>query len=148
MAREAMIELNCISEQKDITLLLDILCNGGWKVYNNKGNIEYLPIGDDENFCWQEDKISYEKLKEIIVMKQQKNELVGIHMFYEYTSYGISLLARNTDKVIISININRNAIDEKRDSLTNFEWYFSKLIMILYKDKSFMFSYKFKDYID
>lgn len=91
MAREAMIELNCISEQKDITLLLDILCNGGWKVYNNKGNIEYLPIGDDENFCWQEDKISYEKLKEIIVMKQQKNELVGficfmniLHMGYHY----------------------------------------------------------------
>ena len=51
-------------------------------------------------------------------------------------------------KSIISIDINRNAIVEKRDSLTNFEWYFSKLIMILYKDKSFMFSYKFEDYVD
>ena len=148
MAREAMIELNCICKQKDITFLVDLLCNGGWTVQNEKGNIEYLPIGDDEDFCWHEDNISYEELKEILVMKQQKSELVGIHLFYEGTSHGISLLARDVQKVVISIDINRNTIGVERDSLTNFEWYFSKLIMRLNKDKSLLFSYKFEDYID
>lgn len=52
---------------------------------------------------------------------------------------GYYLLVRNIGKVIISIEINRNTIDTERDSLTNFEWYFSK---------SFMFSYKFEDYVD
>ena len=52
---------------------------------------------------------------------------------------GYHLLVRNIGKVIISIEINRNTIDAERDSLTNFEWYFSK---------SFMFSYKFEDYVD
>ena len=148
MAREAMIELNCICEQRDITLLVDLLCNGGWTVHNEKGNIEYLPIGDDEDFCWQEDNISYEELKKILVVKQQKGELVGIHLFYEGTSHGVSLLARDVQKVVISIDINRNTIGEERNSLTNFEWYFSKLIMMLNKEKSLLFSYKFEDYID
>lgn len=148
MAREAMIELNCMCERKDITFILDLLCKESWTVYNEKGNVEYLPVGDDEDFCWQEDNISYEELKNIIEMKQQSNELVGIHLFYDGTSHGISLLLRDVQKVTISIDINRNTVGAGKDSLTNFEWYFSKLIMILNQDESLLVSYKFEDYID
>lgn len=82
MAREAIIELNCICERREIMFLIDLLCNEGWTVYNENENIEYLPIGDDEDFCWQEDNISYEELRNIVEMKQQRNEFVGIHLFY------------------------------------------------------------------
>lgn len=148
MAREAIIQLNCICERKDITFIIDLLCKGGWTVYNKNRNIEYLPIGDDEDFCWQEDNISYEKLSEIIELKQQRNEFVGIHLYYEGTSHGISLLLRDIQNVTISIDINRNTIGVGRNSLTNFEWYFSKLILILNQDESLLVSYKFEDYID
>lgn len=148
MAREAMIELSCICEQKEIMYLIDLLCDGGWTVYNQKNNIEYLPVGDDDDFDWQEDNITYEELRNIVEMKQQRNELVGVVLFYEGTSHGIDILLKDLQNVIISIDVNRNRIGEERDSLTNFEWYFSKLIMILNKDESLLISYKFEDYID
>ncbi len=148
MAREAIIELNCICERREIMFLIDLLCNEGWTVYNENENIEYLPIGDDEDFCWQEDNISYEELRNIVEMKQQRNEFVGIHLFYGESSHGISLLLRDTQKVTISLDINRKTIGVGRDSLTNFEWYFSKIIMILNKEESLLVSYKFEDYLD
>lgn len=148
MAREAIIELNCICERREIMFLIDLLCNEGWTVYNENENIEYLPIGDDEDFCWQEDNISYEELRNIVEMKQQRNEFVGIHLFYGGSSHGISLLLRDAQKVTISLDINRKTIGVGRDSLTNFEWYFSKIIMILNKKESLLVSYKFEDYMD
>lgn len=148
MAREAIIELNCICEKKEIMFLVDLLCNGGWTLYNDKKNIEYLPIGDDEDFEWVEDNITYEKIREIVEIKQQRNEMVGIHLFYKGTTYGVTLLLRDIQNITISIDINRNIIGEGRNSLTNFEWYFSNIIMTLNQDESLLISYKFEDYID
>ena len=148
MAREASIELNCICEQKEIMYLLDLLCNGGWTVYNKNKKIEYLPVGDDDDFGWKEDNITYEELRKIVEMKQQRNELVGVVLFYEGTSHGIDVLLRDLQNVIISIDINRNTIGDERDSLTNFAWYFSKIIMLLDKEESLWVSYKFEDYMD
>lgn len=148
MAREAMIELSCICEKKEIMYLIDLLCDGGWTVYNKKNNIEYLPVGDDDDFDWQEDNITYEELRNIVEMKQQRDELVGVVLFYEGTSHGIDILLKDLQNVIISIDVNRNRIGEERDSLTNFEWYFSKIIMVLNKEESLLFSYKFEDYMD
>lgn len=148
MAREAFIELNCICEHKEIMFLIDSLCSGGWTVFNQNKQIEYLPVGDNDNYSWQEESISYEELRRIVELKQERNELVGVVLFYEGTSYGINLLLRDLQNVLISIDINRNRIGEERDSLTNFEWYFSKLIRILNQDKSLSFSYKFEDILD
>lgn len=148
MAREATIELNCICEQKSIMFLINSLCDGGWTVYNAQNQIKYLPIGDNDDFDWKEERLSYEELKNIVEDKQQKNELVGVCLYYKGTSYGIDLLLRNLQEVIVSIDINRKKIGEERDSLTDFEWYFSRIIKILNQNESFLISYKFLDYID
>lgn len=147
MAREAMIELNCICESKDIVFLLDLLCEEGWSIENENGNIEYLPIGDNDSFSWKEENITYTELRKIIKQKQQEKELIGVCLYNKDTNHGISLLAKNLDEVIFSIDINRKTIGKERDSLTDFEWYFSNIIMILNKKASFLFSYKFIDYI-
>ena len=63
-------------------------------------------------------------------------------------SHGIDVLLRDLQNVIISIDINRNTIGDERDSLTNFAWYFSKIIMLLDKEESLWVSYKFEDYMD
>lgn len=148
MAREAFIKLKCICERKDICYFMDLLCTEGWTIYNENGNMEYLPLGDDEDFGWQEEKASSEILKEIIQMKQQQNEFIGIRLFYKESPYGISILARSMDEVVISIDVNRKTVGTARNSLTDFEWYFSTIIMILHKVDSLVFSYKFEDYID
>ena len=147
MAREAMIELKCASKQADICLLIDLLCDAGWTVFDNLGKIEFLPLGDDEDFCWQEEKKSFEELKEILLLKQQSNEFIGVNLFYSGTDYGISFLARSIDDIVISININRRTIGEDTDSLTDFEWYFSRIIKVLQEKASLVVSYKFEDYI-
>ncbi|RKM58009.1 hypothetical protein D6853_00255 [Butyrivibrio sp. X503] len=147
MAREAMIELRCITESKDIVYLIESLCDAGWKVFNSNEKIEYLPLGDDEDFCWREDGITEDELKKIISSKQNNNELCGVNLFYGGTDYGISVLARNIEEVMISININRKTIDERNESLTDIEWYFSKIIKVLHEDTSLRISYKFEDYI-
>jgi len=61
-----MIDLTCFCKETNVFYLIDLLCKGGWTVYNEKGNIEYLPIGDDELYNWQEDRISYEELRDIV----------------------------------------------------------------------------------
>ena len=85
---------------------------------------------------------------EIIKIKQQKNELVGVHLFYKGTTYGISILLGDVQNITISIDINRNIIESGENSLTNFEWYFSNIILKLNQEKSLLISYKFEDYID
>ena len=147
MAREAMIELKCVCEQKNISFLIDLLCNAGWTVFNDLGEIEYLPLGDDEDFCWQEEKKTYDELKEILLLKQQNDEFIGVNLFYSGTNQGISFLGRNIDDVVISININRKTIGEEIDSLTDFEWYFSRIIKVLHEEKSLSVSYKIEDFI-
>ena len=148
MGREAIIKLNCVCEHEEITFLIDILCSGGWTVYNERHNIEYLPVGDEDDFDWKEDNISYYNLKQIVAMKQSMNELVGVHLFYKDTHHGIALLIQDLHNITISIDINRRSIGEERDSLTDFEWYFSNVILLLNREETLQITYKFEDYID
>ena len=148
MAREALLELRCVGGSKDIVCLIESLCDAGWTVFNSNGKIEYLPFGDDEDFCWCEDVITEDELKKIISSKQNNNELCGVNLFYRGTDHGVSLLARNIEEVMVSISINRKTISEGNDALSDVEWYFSKIIKVLHEDTSLQISYKFEDYID
>ena len=45
------------------------------------------------------------------------------------------------------INSTRYTIGEEIDSLTDFEWYFSRIIKVLHEEKSLSVSYKIEDFI-
>lgn len=68
-----------------------------------ENNIEYLPLGDEDDFDWQKRALSNSELQEIINNKQDKFERVGLNLYYENSNVGITLLAKNTKEIIIDL---------------------------------------------
>ena len=69
---EAFITLNCSSYSENITDILKIFQQIGWDIYNSQGKVEYLPIGDEDEYNWQCEDISEIELYNIISEKKRK----------------------------------------------------------------------------
>lgn len=52
MARETSITIDCSRYSDRIIDVISLLNEIGWKYYNNSNQIEFLPIGDNDNFNW------------------------------------------------------------------------------------------------
>ena len=61
---------------ESIADVLKIFQQIGWYIYNPQGKVEYLPIGDDDEYDWQCDEISESELYDII-SKKEVNPLFG-----------------------------------------------------------------------
>ena len=55
-----------------------------------------MPVGDDDMYEWQCEKISEIKLYEIVSKKTALREQIGVNLFYDNDIEGISLLADTT----------------------------------------------------
>lgn len=56
--------------------------------------VEYLPLGDDDDFDWQKKFLSEKELKELINNKQDKYERIGLNLYYENSEEGLTLLTK------------------------------------------------------
>ncbi|MBQ4495873.1 MAG: hypothetical protein II973_00025, partial [Spirochaetaceae bacterium] len=65
MARESFIEINYIDDKKPIYYVADLLCRFGWSLYNPKGQIEYLPLGDNDDFNWKAEAMPKQELEQL-----------------------------------------------------------------------------------
>ena len=120
----------------------------GWKYYNGEKNIEYLPLGDDDDFDWQKKFLSEKELKELINNKQDKYERIGLNLYYENSEEGLTLLTKNTKEIVINLNINRRTIENNRESITDIGWYFNNIIQ-KFKERECPVDYiKFEEYVD
>lgn len=128
---EALITLNCSGFASNIVDILKIFQQIGWTIHNSQGKVEYLPIGDNDDYDWQCKKIEEINFYDIVTNKVANNELVGVNLFFNYGDEGISLLAYDTTQVTLGISINRRLIDERH---TDMIWYLKNII------------YKFRDY--
>lgn len=131
MGREASIELDCSRYSDRVIDIINLLNECGWKYYNSKRMVEYLPLGDIDSFNWQDDFFSKGELQELINKKQNRLELVGLDLFYENSMEGVTLLARDTKKILLSLDINRKKLGDERESLTDVSWYFRNIIQKL-----------------
>ena len=122
---EASITLNCSSYSDNIVDILKLFQQIGWDIYNPHGKVEYLPVGDDDMYDWQCEEISEIKLFNIISEKIAKKEQVGVDLFYNNGTEGISLLAYNTAQIMLNIDINRRIV---RDRHTDMVWYLENII--------------------
>ena len=52
MAREALLELNCSRYSEKIIDIINLLCKVGWAYVSDDEKVEYLPIGDKDDFDW------------------------------------------------------------------------------------------------
>ena len=148
MAREAILEMNCSRYSERIIDVINLFNESGWKYYDEEKNIEYLPLGDDDDFDWQKKILSVDELKEMINNKQDKFERVGLNLYHENSEAGITLLAKNTKAIVIDLNINRKTIENNRESITDIGWYFDNIVQ-RFKERGCPIDYvKFEEYVD
>lgn len=148
MAREAILEISCSRYSERIIDVINLLSELGWKYYDAEKNIEYLPLGDDDNFDWQKKPLSEKELQELINNKQDIGERIGLNLYYKNSGEGITLLAKTTTEIVIGLNINRRTVDNNRESITDIGWYFNNIIY-RFRERECPIDYiKFEDYVD
>ncbi len=123
MAREADFTIDCSSYSNSITQIIDALNRIGWGYSDEQ--IEYLPLHDNDSFDWQKKTISVEELFSIISQKQELGELCGVVLYHQNSDKGVTILARNTKRFIVNININRKTIC---GDFTDISWYIENII--------------------
>ena len=142
---EALMTLDCSNYSKSIADVLKIFQQIGWLIYNPQGKVEYLPIGDDDEYDWQCKEISEIELYDIISEKIAKKEQIGINLFYSNGAEGISLMAYNTSQIMLSITINRKTVKGK---YTDMAWYLENIIYKFLNINVRLLSYKIEEYED
>lgn len=142
---EALMILDCSDYSENIVDILKIFQQIGWGIYNLQGKVEYLPIGDDDEYDWQCEDISDINLYDVISRKIAKQEQVGVNLFYNNGVEGISLMAYTTDQIMLSIAINRKTVKEK---YTDMIWYLENIIYRLFDIGVRLLSYKLEEYED
>lgn len=148
MAREAFIELNCRRYSERLIDVIMLFKEIGWSCYDIERNVEYLPIGDIDDFDWQKKRLSELEVVNVINNKQDKLEQVGINLYYQNTEVGVTLLAKETKNIVIGLCINRQTLDGTRESITDISWYFANMIQKLEKRGCPVDCIKFEDYVD
>ena len=107
MGREASFELNCSEFPGSLIDFIKLLGSLGWSCYDDDHHAEYLPVGDRDNFDWQMDDITESGLYSIFDRKLQRDETVGLVLYYRDTGHGVTLLAADTSEILIIPNINQ-----------------------------------------
>lgn len=132
MSRDASFELNCPEFSGSVTDFIKLLHSLGWSYYDGDNRAEYLPFGDGDNFDWQIDEITDSALYSVFDRKLQNDETIGLVLYYRDTEHGITLLASDTDKIILIPNINRKTLtDGDEDSVTDVNWYSERIMQKL-----------------
>lgn len=88
--------------------------------------------------------MSVENFYEIVSKKLAQNEQVGVDLFYKGTE-GISLLAFNTEQILLSIIINRKLLDKCH---TDMRWYLEHIIYKFFEFGVNILSYNMEEYED
>lgn len=132
MGREASFELDCSEFSGSVTDFIKLLHSIGWSYYDGDYHAEYLPVGDSDSFDWQMEEITESSLYGVFDRKLQREETVGLVMYYRDTEYGITLLASDTSEIILIPNINRRTLTEgDEDSVTDVNWYAERILQKL-----------------
>ena len=123
-----------ISFDKEISVVhvIKTLKKAGWKLTDPEGKSMFLPLGDDGLFDWQIEVIKERTLLSLIKKKERNHENTGIIMYFEsglMNPVGISILMFSPQKILCSLGIYRRVIEGT--TLTDFNWYVSRLIPIL-----------------
>lgn len=129
MSVSSSIEI-CLSKQLSGMTILSKLEKYGWS-YNDHGHATFLPIGDDDDYCWQHVSIPKEELLKILSTKEKQRELIGVGMTWKDTNIGGTFLIRENGNFLMSPDINRKVVEgESYSNITDINWYMTKLIPV------------------
>lgn len=119
--------------------ILKVLIEHGWNLVNN-GKVLYLPLGDDDDFDWQEDEINESVFLNIVYQKEKANEVIGVGMTWKDTSIGGTVLICSALDISFSLTINRKRLI---NNITDVNWYLEKIIPCLDTDFTTVENYNF-----
>lgn len=142
---EAIITFNGKAFSESIVDIVKEFQKIGWGILNPQGMVEYLPVGDNERYNWKEENIEESKLYDILLTKIARKELVGINLFYHGGTEGISMIADNTEEIILGLSINRKIIN---DNHTDTAWYLENIIYKLLDNGVRLLAYKVEEQED
>lgn len=142
---EAIITFNGKAFSESIVDIVKEFQKIGWGILNPQGMVEYLPVGDNERYNWKEENIEESKLYDILLMKIARKEPVGINLFYHGGTEGISMIADNTEEIILGLSINRKIIN---DNHTDTAWYLENIIYKLLDNGVRLLAYKVEEQED
>ena len=110
--------------------IIKALILSGWNAVNN-GKILYLPLGDEDDFDWQEKALNQSDIFSIIEQKERNNEIVGVGITWKDTAIGGTLLINPAFDISFSLTINRKRLF---DNVTDVNWYLERLLPCLETD--------------
>lgn len=142
---ESLITLNCSNYSENVADILKLFQQIGWGVYNLQGKLEYLPIGDIDEYAWQCGELSEIEFYDMISAKAAGKEQIGVNLFYNNGVEGISFMAYTTEEIMLSISINRRTVKER---YTDMIWYFENNVYKLWDIGVRLLSYKLEEYED
>lgn len=147
MGREAILEINCNRYTSNIMETIKLFEKIGWEYRNCNNKIEFLPLGDNDNYNWQEKSLSDYEIKDLINKKQKNLEKIGLNLYYQNSCEGICLIANNTKQISLYLNIYRRTIENDRESITDIGWYIEHIIQALIREKCPIDYFKFEEYV-
>lgn len=143
---EASITLDFSPYSENIIDILKAFQKIGWNIYNPKNEVEYIPNGDSGMYNWLCEKMPENKFYDIISNKISKNEQVAINLFYNSGDEGITFIANDTDRILLSIDINRHTLIDQRH--TDMVWYLNNIIYKFLDADVKLLSYSLSEYDD
>ncbi|WP_160676550.1 hypothetical protein [Clostridium sp. C8-1-8] len=114
-----------------------------WRVHDN-GKALYLPLGDDDHFDWQCNKISEEELMSIFHKKEDRGEKIGLLMLWDNTDVGVELLISSELELMFSLSVNRKTIGN--GSITDVNWYLERIISLLKNNDYIIEAFSFEQF--
>lgn len=125
------------------TYIIDILHKQGWE-FDLDSKKEYLPVGDNEEYDWQIEKLSNSALWKILKEKEYNCETIGIVMTWKSSEIGGSFHFWSQNSFSMIININKKITLEGE---TDVNWYINKIIPLLKRANLIIESFVFSEHI-
>lgn len=94
MSVSATLDISLLSKGNNLFSSVDIVkifIENGWCISDN-GKFFYLPLGDNDDFDWQDDEMDQNEFIKIIKRKEEKGELRGVAITWKKSSIGGTLL--------------------------------------------------------
>ena len=152
MSRTCGVTIEIKASKPDRIDMLSNLLDYGWSV-NCNNQIQYLPLGDDDDYDWQFAPLdTWQNIYEIIKQKDKRNERLGLDLCWQNTSVGGSFLIDplSTTAKISNIRLwttwyaQRPKL-ENCDWITNQSWFIQRIIPPLLENGLFVASVESSD---
>jgi len=136
--------------------ILEKLVSNGWNLFDKKGCVSYLPVGDDDMFNWTGKKMNGTSLMEILKEKELIGELIGVGLTWKSTGIGGEVLLRQEKEmqrkgihVSMSFCLTRNRkllSDYDCLKITDVNWYLTKLLPIFNQGNTLVEYFSYEEY--